>query len=112
MSEEAKSSQQPKQEQPKPEPAKPEEQILIALKGKSGSGDWKLLALTEDEIMQQIKQLGKLNSKIMSYCLDLGDQYACDESVQNQISLALFQALSISSYTVLRSKLELDLQGR
>lgn len=98
-------------------------QVLVTLRGKSGvSNATKLLALTENEILNEIRKLDSLNQQIFDLCLLSGEKYAkmllpsapntYNENTKLQIALAFFNALSVSSYTVLRSKLEKDLHER
>lgn len=96
--------------------------ILITIKGKGGkTGQWKVLALTEDEILTGVKKLGAVNQKIFTECTKLAKEaiknFALAHDIhlhkdELRISLAFFNAMSVSSYTVLRSKLEYDLENR
>lgn len=89
-----------------------DEQVFISLKGRASSGEYKLIALTQDEILAEVKKLGTLNEKILATCLDLADKYTYEEPDKLRIALAFFNVLSVSSYTVLRSRLEKDLHER
>jgi len=102
---------------------------LVSLSGKTGkSNTHTMMALTEDDILAEIAKLGKLNQQIFCTCLELADGlmhnklvYSYDESsasfedkkhIRLQIALALFDPMSISSYTILRSRLEQELWKR
>ena len=103
---------------------------LVSLSGKTGkSNAHTMMALTEDDIIFEIRKLGKLNQQIFKQCLELAkeliyeklnNQTGCiiveekedENSTILQIALALFDPMSISSYTILRSRLEQELWKR
>ena len=99
-----------------------EGEIVISIRGKGGqSGEYKLLMLTREEILAEVRKLGSLNQQIFSQCLNLAEIEAKKlgltpntylEQTKLQIALAFFEAHSVSSFTVLRSKLEKDLHER
>jgi len=96
--------------------------VVISIRGKGGqSNEYKLLCLTPEEIIAEISKLGTINQQIFNKCLFLAEieakqlshsegSFSADDKLQ--IALAFFNAMSISSYTVLRSKLEKDLHER
>lgn len=92
-----------------------EDQTIIALRGRGSSGMSKLIALTQEEILAEVKRLSLLNQKIFDECKAIADReaerFTSSEDPQFintklQIALAFFSALSISSYTAVRSRLE------
>jgi len=83
---------------------------MIGKLGRTKSG-FTFMVLTEEEAMQEIEKTRAFNKKVWKLCLDdAQDLLPENEHLREQLAVAMFERLAISSFSMMQTRLGVEFQ--